>query len=151
MGAAGEEVGAGGDQSSLPLNESQASQPQDEKVEHLEKMTDYKTYCKGLMDIALLTANANQLRHALELCAPFRTLLIVLLSISIVLQVIASAILLVERIVFKKEDYSKCHKYNAAIGVLVIFIIVINILATAFGGPGDECFKPENMEEGSGY
>ena len=62
------------------------------------------------MDIALLSANANQLRHALELCAPFRTLLIILLSISIVLQVIASGILLIERLTFRKEDYSKCNK-----------------------------------------
>merc|ERR1719308_456290 len=60
------------------------------------------------MDIALLTANANQLRHSLELCAPYRTLLIILLSISIVLQVIASGILLIERLTFKKEDYSRC-------------------------------------------
>ena len=40
------------------------------------------------MDIALLSANANQLRHALELCAPYRTLLIVLFSLSILLQVV---------------------------------------------------------------
>ena len=29
-------------------------------------------YAQGLMDIALLTANANQLRHTLEICEPFR-------------------------------------------------------------------------------
>jgi hypothetical protein len=71
------------------------------------------------MDIALLSANANQLRHALELCAPFRNLLIVLLSMSIVLQVIASGILLVERITFKKEEYSKCHKYDNSLKILI--------------------------------
>eukprot|EP00090_Calanus_glacialis_P037776 TRINITY_DN6539_c0_g1_i2.p1 TRINITY_DN6539_c0_g1~~TRINITY_DN6539_c0_g1_i2.p1 ORF type:complete len:113 (+),score=33.10 TRINITY_DN6539_c0_g1_i2:59-397(+) len=107
----GEEVGTNGDQSTTPLNDSQVTQ-KDEKEGHLEKMTDYKSYAKGLMDIALLSANANQLRHALELCAPFRNLLIVLLSISIVLQLIASGILLVERMTFKKEEYSKCHKYD---------------------------------------
>merc|ERR1712142_497317 len=116
----------------------------DNKVEHLQKMSQYKTYAKGLMDIALLTANANQLRHSLELCQPFRTLLIVLLSLSIFLQVAASVILLVERLTCSEEEYSKCVKYNATIGVLVIVIIVINILATAFGGPGDEC---EPVEE----
>merc|ERR1711915_149441 len=125
-----------------------------DKEEHLEKMTDYKTYVKGLMDIALLTANANQLRHALELCQPFRQLLIVLLSLSILLQVVASALLLLERLRFKKEEYCKCHKYNATIGLLVIAIIVVNILATAFGGPGYECISPDeltvNMGEGSG-
>ena len=39
---------------------------------------------QGLMDIALLSANANQLRHAMELCAPYRSLLITLFSLSIV-------------------------------------------------------------------
>ena len=39
------------------------------------------------MDIALLSSNANQLRHALDLCAPYRSLLIVLLSLSIFMQV----------------------------------------------------------------
>ena len=42
-------------------------------------------------------------------------------------------------------------RYNATIGILVIVIIVVNILATAFGGPGDECNLPTvDMEEGSG-
>ena len=63
---------------------------------------------QGLMDIALLSANANQLRHAMELCAPYRSLLIVLFSLSIVLQVVASCLLLVERITCRKKDYVKC-------------------------------------------
>merc|ERR1712013_282119 len=128
----------GGDQARTPLNESQGSQ-KDANQEHLERMTDYKSYAKGLMDIALLSANANQLRHALELCAPFRTLLIILLSLSIILQVVASVILAMERIFCREEDYPKYVKYNATIGALVIVIIVVNILATAFGGPGEEC------------
>ena len=37
------------------------------------------------MDMALLSSNANQLRHALDLCAPYRSLLIVLLSLSSIL------------------------------------------------------------------
>merc|ERR1719206_178278 len=152
----GDAVGPGGDQARTPLNESQGSQKAANQ-EHLERMTDYKSYAKGLMDIALLSANANQLRHALELCAPFRTLLIILLSISIVLQVIASGILLIERLTFRKEDYCKCNKYNATIGVLVLIIIVVNILATSFGGPGEECVHPlvpvahGEVEEGSGF
>ena len=59
------------------------------------------------MDIALLSANANQLRHALELCQPFRNLLIMLLSLSIILQVVASVILAMERIFCREEDYPK--------------------------------------------
>ena len=101
----------------------------DDATAHLEKISDYKTYCKvrhlsypcrfpgpkmynlrpqGLMDIALLSANANQLRHAMDLCAPYRSLLIVLISLSIILQVVASCLLLVERITCRKKDYVKC-------------------------------------------
>merc|ERR1712212_977183 len=98
-------------------------------ADHLEKMTDYKSYSKGLMDIALLTANANQLRHTMEICKPFRVLLVVLLSLSILLQVVASCILLVERLTCCKKDWALCHKYNAAIGCLTIIIIIVNILA----------------------
>ena len=70
--------------------------------------------CQGLMDIALLSANANQLRHALELCAPYRTLLIVLFSLSILLQVVAGALLAIERFTCKKRDYVMCHRYQSS-------------------------------------
>ena len=107
--------------------------------DHLKKISEYKTFALGLMDIALLSANANQLRESLELCGPYRPLMITLLTISIVLQVISSAILMVERVTYKKEDYKKCHQYNATVSILVLCIIVINVLATAFGGPDNEC------------
>ena len=53
--------------------------------------------------------------------------------------------------------YCFCFRYNATIGVLVVIIIVVNILATSFGGPGDECVHPlvpivpGEAEEGSGF
>jgi len=129
-------------------NESQGSLLQEENVKDLDKMSEYKTYAKGLMDIALLSANANQLRHALELCAPFKILLIVLLTISILLQITASAILCIENIKRRRKDYSKCHKYNATIGVLVIVIIAVNIVAVAFDAPGELCVKPVTANGG---
>merc|ERR1711872_1029685 len=110
-----------------------------EPEDHLKKISDYKTFALGLMDIALLSSNANQLRESLELCGPYRPLMITLLTISIVLQVVASVILIKERATNKKEDYKKCHQYNISVSILVLCIIVINILATAFGGPNNEC------------
>lgn len=121
---------------------------QDEKMKYFGKMTQYKTYAKGLMDIALLTANSNQLRHAIDMCSPY---IIVLLLFSIVLQVVSSILLFLERQCFKQGGYAKCNKYNIAIGVLVILIIVINVVATAFGGPENKCaVEVADMEEGSG-
>merc|ERR1712183_803477 len=92
--------------------------------EHLEKMADYKSYAKGLMDIALLSANANQLRHAFDICEPFRTPMVVMILLSILLQVVASCLLLLERVTCHKRDFALCHKYNCAIGMIVIIIII---------------------------
>jgi len=111
----------------------------DEPEDQLKKISEYKSFAMGMMDIALLTSNANQLRDSMDLCGIYKPLLITLLTLSILLQVICSAIIMVERVSVKKEDYEKCHKYNAVVGVLVICIIAINIVATAFGGPNGEC------------
>jgi hypothetical protein len=131
------------------------SQQEDAKAElsteessvQLKKMSDYKTFAKGLMDVALLSANTNQLRHALEQCGPFYWLRISLLGASILLQILASTVLIKERITCRKKDYLKCVKYNAIIGVLVFLIIVVNVVISSFGGPEEDC---PSEESGSG-
>ena len=50
--------------------------------------SDRKSYAKGLVDIALLTANANQFKHSLAIeDLTYRVVNITLVSLSIVLQV----------------------------------------------------------------
>jgi len=110
----------------------------DGNVSHLEKMTDYKSYAKGLMDIALMSANANQLRNALEMRTPYSTVLTGMISASLLLQVIATIILVVERMTCRKHDYLRCHRYNIAIAVIVVLIIFINIFIAAFGVPSEQ-------------
>ena len=57
-------------------------------VEKLHSYTQQKNFTKGLVDIALLTANANQLRHVIEFDNDtMRTLNITFISLSIILQV----------------------------------------------------------------
>ena len=65
---------------------------QREKIEEfanqLHSHSQMKNFTKGFADLALLTANVNQLRHVLELQDDtMRTLNIVFLSLSIFLQV----------------------------------------------------------------
>ena len=105
----------------------------------LKKMSDYKTFAKGLMDVALLSANTNQLRHALGQCGPFYWLRVSLLCASILLQILASVVLIKERLTCRMKDYQKCVKYNAVIGVLVFLIIVVNVILSSFGGPEEDC------------
>merc|ERR1712243_401029 len=56
----------------------------------LKKLSDYKTLSKGLMDIALLTANCAQLRQVLDHCSQWKTLLVTLLLLSLFLQLAAA-------------------------------------------------------------
>ena len=85
------------------------------KACQLVDITNYKTYAKGLMDIALLTSNANQLRQVVELCGSFKYVLVALLCLSILLQVLATVLLMVERIKCKGEDWANCVRSNAAL------------------------------------
>ncbi|CAH2042606.1 unnamed protein product, partial [Iphiclides podalirius] len=56
-----------------------------------------KTVAQGMLDIALLTSNASQLKYVLQVGQKheFYTLLVVLISISIVLQAIAGILALI--------------------------------------------------------
>jgi len=115
-----------------------SSEPQisdQDKIDHLEKISDYIAYGKSLMSIALLSANANQLRYAIELDSDYRIFLIVLLSISILLQVISACLLFVSRSSYKNQDYHLAHRYNMAIGIMVMMLIFVNIIALSFGAP----------------
>merc|ERR1719416_384228 len=103
-----------------------------DKIDHLEKISDYIAYGKSLMSIALLTANANQLRFAFELDSDYRIFLVIL---SILLQVIASILLFITRYSYKSQQYQKAHRYNLAIGIMVMMVIFVNIIALSFGAP----------------
>ena len=54
----------------------------------LHSYTQQKNFTKGLVDLALLTANANQLTHAIQLQnEDMKILITLLISLSILLQV----------------------------------------------------------------
>ena len=126
--------------------ESQQNSNDGDLVE-LEKMSDYKSFSKGMMDIALMSANANQLRTALFYPFRYKWIVVGFIIMSMVLQVIASCLLILET--FKrpkrylnssdhKDCYKKCQRYNIAIAISVILIIIVNIFITAFGVPDFE-------------
>ncbi|XP_050540960.1 ninjurin-2-like isoform X2 [Daktulosphaira vitifoliae] len=96
-----------------------------------------KTIAQGMLDIALLTANANQLKYIIQVGDKheFYRPLLVLIATSILLQVIVGAIfLIVGGLDIKKEkDQWKCLILND-ISVIVVFLItVINIAISGFG------------------
>ncbi|KAJ8370865.1 hypothetical protein SKAU_G00108930 [Synaphobranchus kaupii] len=96
-----------------------------------------KSAAESMLDIALLMANASQLKAVLEQGPEFTfyNALISLISISIILQVIVG-ILLIFIVKWNLNDESKHFKLNVLENIatgLVFIIVVINVFITAFG------------------
>ncbi|KAI1892943.1 hypothetical protein AGOR_G00138710 [Albula goreensis] len=96
-----------------------------------------KSAAESMLDIALLMANASQLKAVLEQGPDFTfyTTLVSLISISIILQVIVG-ILLIFIVKWNLNDERKHFKLNVLENIatgLVFIIVVINVFITAFG------------------
>lgn len=95
---------------------------------------------QGLLDIALLTANASQLKNLMETeNHPFYTLSLTLLSISIVLQILVGIVLIIlgrmdvdEILRQRKKDNKMAVLFNDAAISGVFLITVINVFIASF-------------------
>ncbi|XP_076649483.1 ninjurin-A [Halictus rubicundus] len=95
-----------------------------------------KTVAQGMMDVALITANANQLRYLLEYQKESNTFVLILslIIISLSLQV-AVGISLVFKGRFDIKGKSKsniAHKINNYVVVGVFLITIINVFIASF-------------------
>merc|ERR1712142_455374 len=113
-----------------------AVQNEELKIQNITNISQYKSMAKGLMDVAHLTATANQLRQVLELCSYFPATLFIF---SILLQVLGCIILLVERFYSQLQDYERSNKLNMAINVLVLLMVVCNMVAVVFSDSVNDC------------
>ncbi|PZC83083.1 hypothetical protein B5X24_HaOG208556 [Helicoverpa armigera] len=96
-----------------------------------------KTVAQGMLDIALLTSNASQLKYVLQVGPKheFYTLLVVLISISIVLQVISAVVAVVLSFIFNinhQPDHRKAEVLNNVSLIFKVFSIAINIIISIF-------------------
>ncbi|KAJ8265176.1 hypothetical protein COCON_G00142750 [Conger conger] len=96
-----------------------------------------KSAAESMLDIALLMANASQLKAVLEQGPEFTfyNALVALISISIIFQVIVG-ILLIFLVKWNLNDQSKHFQLNVLENIatgLVFIIVVINVFITAFG------------------
>ncbi|KAK6321036.1 ninjurin-1-like [Coregonus clupeaformis] len=96
-----------------------------------------KSAAESMLDVALLMANASQLKAVLEQGPGFTfyTPLITLISISLILQVTVG-ILLIFIVKWNLNDESMHFKLNIMENVataLVFIIVVVNVFITAFG------------------
>ncbi|CAF4914533.1 unnamed protein product [Pieris macdunnoughi] len=98
-----------------------------------------KTVAQGLLDIALLTSNASQLKYILQVGSKheFYTLLITLITISIILQVLMGLVLLSLNLLhdccFHKPRYrTSANNINYVTTATAFIITAINILISSF-------------------
>ncbi|XP_017779223.1 PREDICTED: ninjurin-1-like [Nicrophorus vespilloides] len=96
----------------------------------------FKTSAQGMMDIALLTSNANQLRYLtmLNQRSAFYTLLIILISTSLFLQVAVGVCLIVRAMgEYKNQPESAAVKHMNIFGTCAVYaILIINVFIASF-------------------
>lgn len=99
-----------------------------------------KSIAQGMMDIALLTANASQLKHLLHEgpeANRFYTLTVTCVALSIALQVLVGVLLIFNGRynINKTHQQRRAELFNNVIIIGVFLITVINIFVSAFSGP----------------
>lgn len=96
-----------------------------------------KNLAQGMMDLALLSANANQLRYVLETFDrhPYNYVSLVLISCSLIFQVAVGIGLIMnsQYNVTKEEDIHKADRINNYTVIGIFLITVVNVFITSFG------------------
>ncbi|XP_055296907.1 ninjurin-B isoform X2 [Sitodiplosis mosellana] len=92
------------------------------------------TSYRGMMDIALLTANANQLRFLITYNSEEKTFFIsaTLIILSLIVQVLVGIGLIYKRHVKKKGDKSKADKVGSLVTCGIFCLAVLNVLVVSF-------------------
>ncbi|XP_013107120.1 ninjurin-1 isoform X2 [Stomoxys calcitrans] len=96
-----------------------------------------KTIAQGMLDIALLTANASQLKYILQVGEQhqFYKLMLILISLSIILQLLVGILFVIigSLNINRKQDQTAAIILNDIIMVIVFVISVINVVISGFG------------------
>ncbi|XP_037940746.1 ninjurin-1-like [Teleopsis dalmanni] len=95
-----------------------------------------KTFAQGMMDLALLAANANQLRFVLDTNSahPYYYVGIVLIAMSIALQIIVGIGLIwnTRYDIKNEEEISKANKISNFTVIGIFIVTIVNVLIAAF-------------------
>lgn len=101
------------------------------------KYATKKTIAQGLLDVALLTANASQLKYILQVGEKheFYTLMLTLIIVSIVLQLIQGIVCVFVGTgvdLYEQQDAKKANLANNIILSLNLLLMVVNIIISTF-------------------
>ncbi|XP_050338018.1 ninjurin-2 isoform X3 [Bactrocera neohumeralis] len=97
-----------------------------------------KTIAQGMLDIALLTANASQLKYILQVGDQhqFYKLMLIMISLSIILQVIAGSLLVVLSVIgIHKNKYQRslAETLNHTVNGVIFVSVFCDIIKMSFG------------------
>lgn len=96
-----------------------------------------------MLDVALLTANASQLKYLLQLGPEYQDffyLMVTLIILSIILQIIIGILIMIKaRYTINNEDHhTRADCLNNMVVYLVFAVTVVNVFVSAFGiDPGN--------------
>ena len=110
----------------------------------LTSFSRQKNYVGGLIDVALLIANANQLKHAMRIADPtYRIGILVVTSISIALQLVVGILLVLDNrlLLTTRTDLKTSKRYILAIQIITVIIVVINTILTVVASDATEMPK----------
>ncbi|KAI5093897.1 ninjurin 2 [Silurus meridionalis] len=104
---------------------------------NINRYATKKTMAEGMLDVALLMANASQLKAVLEQEPGFKYYMtvIVLIAVSLFFQVLAGVffILMARKDLNVVANQRKLDVMNNIATALVLFTVIVNIFITAFG------------------
>ncbi|XP_034127855.1 ninjurin-2 isoform X1 [Drosophila guanche] len=96
-----------------------------------------KTIAQGMLDIALLTANASQLKYILQVGEQhqFYKLMLILISLSIVMQLLVGILFVAigSLNINRQKDQTAAIILNDIILVVIFVISVLNVIISGFG------------------
>uniref|UniRef100_A0A182N7L5 Fibrinogen C-terminal domain-containing protein n=1 Tax=Anopheles dirus TaxID=7168 RepID=A0A182N7L5_9DIPT len=111
--------------------------PQPEVIPNVNVYQQKKTLAQGMMDLALLSANANQLRYVLETYErhPYYIFSLIFISLSLLVQVgVGVGLIMNSRYdVNDRKEICKANKINDLITIGIFVITLVNVLISAFG------------------
>ncbi|XP_044203813.1 ninjurin-1 [Thunnus albacares] len=106
-----------------------------ERPLNMNHYANKKSAAESMLDVALLMANASQLKTVLEQGSNFYVALVTLISISLILQIIVG-VMLIFIVKWNLNDESMHYKLNILENIATAFvfiIVVVNVFITAFG------------------
>ncbi|XP_032589550.1 ninjurin-1 isoform X3 [Drosophila mojavensis] len=109
-----------------------------------------KTIAQGMLDIALLTANASQLKYILQVGEQhqFYKLMLILISLSIVMQVTAGVLLVIQSLVSiaKSKNRSILNTVSHFVDAFIFLSVFCDIMKMNFGLDPAIPYKEDQVE-----